>query len=425
MRGIALSLAIVGPLCGCAGSNVVQAPSLSAPREPTTAERQPAAAYTILYSFKGGTDAANPMAGLTIVPNHHDKLFGTSVSGGGGHNDGAVFEITTSGGEKVLHSFNKSEPSAALTVVKGTLYGDTLLGGSSYCHLGCGVLFDITPSGHETTLYDFKGDPDGADPGAALLAVGSDLYGTTESGGGGCGSVCGAGTVFRVTLRGNETVLHRFAGTPDGATPLGELADVGDVLYGTTYYGGKYGLGTVYSITTSGKERVIYNFTGHTDGAYPATGLVVVNNVLYGVTLNGGEEFGRCGQGGSHGGCGTIFEITPRGKEHVLYRFTGPPDGSQPRGLTFFHGAFYGTTVCGGGTLCQKGTVNPCLASNTACGTVFKFELSGKESVLHRFGGAPDGSQPMDRLVVLNGLLYGTTFGGGASNGGIVFRVSP
>jgi uncharacterized repeat protein (TIGR03803 family) len=57
-------------------------------------------------------------------------------------------------------------------------------------------------------------------PWAGLIAVGDTLYGTTFFGGiprscpGDEGNGCG--TVFSITTRGSETVLHRFGKGHDG-----------------------------------------------------------------------------------------------------------------------------------------------------------------------------------------------------------------
>jgi uncharacterized repeat protein (TIGR03803 family) len=58
-------------------------------------------------------------------------------------------------------------------------------------------------------------------------------------------------------------------------------------------------------------------------------------------------------------------------------------------------------------------------------GTVFKVSTSGEERVLYNFKGDTDGAYPYANLSSLKGALYGTTYGGGASGGwGTVFRVS-
>jgi uncharacterized repeat protein (TIGR03803 family) len=236
--------------------------------------------------------------------------------------------------ETVIYAFKGGNDGAApyegsgMIRVGGTLYGTTSAGGrASNCNGGCGTVFSITPAGKETVLYAFKGGRDGAFPTAALIYVKGTLYGTTAAGGGAkaCGSGCG--TVFSLTPTGKETVLHVFqGGSDDGALPYGRLTHVRGMLYGTTFIAGKYagrgngsGGGTVFSITPAGKETLLYSFQGYSDsGALPFAGLIGVNGTLYGTTAVGGGNFGApCGMIG----CGTVFSVTPTGTERALHRF--------------------------------------------------------------------------------------------------------
>jgi uncharacterized repeat protein (TIGR03803 family) len=94
-------------------------------------------------------------------------------------------------------------------------------------------------------LYSFAGGSgDGANPFAGLLNVNGTLYGTTEEGG-----AYGYGTVFKITRRGTETVLHSFGGSGDGANPYAGLLKVNGTFYGTTARGGTNNDGTVFSLT--------------------------------------------------------------------------------------------------------------------------------------------------------------------------------
>jgi uncharacterized repeat protein (TIGR03803 family) len=60
-------------------------------------------------------------------------------------------------------------------------------------------------------------------------------------------------------------------------------------------------------------------------------------------------------------------------------------------------------------------------------GTVFKITPAGEETVLHSFaGGATDGSYPSAGLIQgSDGNFYGTTSGGGPTGNGTVFKVTP
>jgi len=308
-------------------------------------------------------------------------LYGTTYSGGA-NGLGTVFKITPKGVAIVLHSFGSSgdgaNPSAGLIDVGGILYGTTEKGGTGSCTGGCGTVFKITTKGAEAVLYSFKGDSDGANPTASLTNVDGALYGTTKSGGpGNCqilGTV-GCGTLFKITTKGVKTVLYSFKGGEDGAYPEdASLIDVAGALYGTTAFGGTgictelyvngditvngSGCGTVFKITTKGVETVLYSFKGGNDGIVPEGGLINVGGTLYGTTGYGGGA----GGGNCSFACGTVFKITTKGVETVLYSFKGGNDGAYPGGLLDVAGTFYGTTQRGG----------TCSTTPYGCGTVFK-----------------------------------------------------
>ncbi|MGO4880050.1 MAG: choice-of-anchor tandem repeat GloVer-containing protein [Bryobacteraceae bacterium] len=163
------------------------------------------AGYQVLHSFKGGTDGANPYAGVTLDP-------------------------------------------------AGNLYGSTYQGGTA----NAGVVYKIDPSGQETVLYAFTGGDDGANPYAGVtLDSAGNLYGTTVNGG-----AASAGVVYRVTPAGLESVLLAFAGKGGGANPYGSVTfDAAGNLYGTTYKGGARGYGEIYKLSPSGAETLLYSFT--------------------------------------------------------------------------------------------------------------------------------------------------------------------
>lgn len=264
----------------------------------------------VIYRFKGRTDGSDPQ-GLEVA---NGTLYGVT-SGGGDNSDcsggcGTVFELSTSGEERILYRFkggaDGAYPAGSLVAVSGKFYGATTEGGTAYCvsYTPCGTVFAVSTSGKETVLYRFKRLKDGSHPGAGLISVGGALYGTTYTGGAGCASG-GCGTVFKLSTSGKERVLHSFTNSPDGSLPNGPFFNLSSTLYGTTNSGGKNGVGTVFSVSTSGKELVLYSFVGGTDGEYPDDGLVAQNGALYGTT-----GFGGTGCGPS-GGCGTVFEISP------------------------------------------------------------------------------------------------------------------
>jgi len=385
---------------------------------------------TVLYSFTGNQDGNSPQAGLVL--DKMGNMYGTTLVGGKSgncqHGCGTVFRVTPSGNETVLYSFtggmDGASPSGRLIFdARGNLYGTTIYGGNAQCNLGlqngCGTVFELTPSGQETVLYRFTGGKDGGNPmaGVVMDAMGN-LYGTTLAGG---AVTCpqGCGTVFKLTPRGKETVLHSF-NRADGAYPeAGLIFDKKGNLYGTTSAGGKLqNAGTVFKLTPSGKETVLHSFPfgfTTTDGAQPRTGLVFdKRSSLYGTTSYGGD---RGCPGGSGFGCGVVFKVTPSSDENVIYAFTGGveagPDGAWPSDLILdANGNMYGTTSAGG---------------VYGWGTVFKVTPTGQETVLHTFSGAPaDGVEPTAGLVLdASGNLYGVSAGGGAYGYGTVFKLVP
>ncbi len=103
----------------------------------------------------------------------------------------------------------------------------------------------------------------------------------------------------------------------------------------------------------------------------------------------------------------------------ILYSFKGVPDGAQPEGGLLPVNGVMYGTTFGGG-------VSGCSSgSGSGCGTVFRVRLSGTERVIHRFGNGADGANPVAGLIGKNGLFYGTTVDGGANGNGAVFDVNP
>jgi uncharacterized repeat protein (TIGR03803 family) len=348
--------------------------------------------------------------GLTAL---HGLLYGTTTAGGA-KTFGTIFERGLSGKVRTLYSFqggtDGSEPDGPLVELNGVLYGMTEYGGSA----GDGTIFAMR-NGKERVLYAFKGGSDGATPVlAGLVALGGKLYGTTNAGG---DSKCrvahsvGCGVVFEVTSTGSERVIYRFRGKPDGAAPSGVLIVSGGVLYGTTEFGGTYDNGSVFWITTGGAEKRLYGFKGYPDGATPFAGLTELNGSFYGTTT----------LGGAYDGSGTVFELNASGSESVLHSFKGAPDGALPyAGLTVVGDALYGATEVGGSS------EPSCIGHGiVGCGTIFSIGSSGNLSLIYRFKGRKDGTNPLSTLVLVKDALYGTTFGGGDRDNGTVFEIVP
>jgi uncharacterized repeat protein (TIGR03803 family) len=315
-----------------------------------------------------------------------------------------------------------------------------------------------------TKLHDFGGD-EGQSPSAVLIR-GNDgsLYGTTA------GAVPTVGsTVFEITTGGVLTTLYRFCqqgGCTDGRLVVAPLIQAnGGNFYGTAERGGADRGGTIFEITPGGALTTLVDFCYQAAcryGSEPNAGLVQSpNGKLFGTTTLGGLGTGTYGNG-------TVFSIIPGGTMvTTLYSFcvqSGCPDGSSPGKLVqAFNGLLYGTTFTGGrvsngGTIfeltrsgalatiykfcstseCQDGK-NPSLlfqasdeifygltsygGGTSNAGTVFKL-TPGAMTTLHRFDGA-DGALPTGLMEASDGNLYGTTQIGGVQNAGTVFKITP
>lgn len=210
-------------------------------------EVTPAGAETVLHVFPNTTttDGQEPYAGL--IQGSDGNFYGTTYFGGTA-NSGVVFEVTPNGTETVLHSFaggnDGANPYAGVTQGSdGNFYGTTYNGG----RYGFGAVFKLTPGGTETVLYSFAGgSSDGAYPEAGLtLGNDGNFYGSTYQGG-----PAGLGTVFRITPNGVESILHNFAGgSSDGANPVANLVQATDGnLYGSTAKGGSSNDGTFFEV---------------------------------------------------------------------------------------------------------------------------------------------------------------------------------
>jgi uncharacterized repeat protein (TIGR03803 family) len=417
-----MALLAAGPLAACSGGSLAQQTS-SLPAAASRTLPEPATAgYKLLYRFKGTPDGASPYGGLITVAG---TLYGTTLNGssnycsqscGGNYcylGCGTVFSVDSTGSEHVVYNFkgnfnnagDGSWPFAGLTSLGGVLYGTTASAGAH----AQGTVYTVSTSGSESVLHSFAGGSDGSVPEAGLTALNGKLYGATLQGGSsGCGG-SGCGAVFEVSTTGQEHVVYAFGGGTDGAKLYSGVTAVKGRLYGATLFGGGTGCGgngcgTIYRVTPSGKERVLYRFQNSTDGAYP-NGLTAVKGVLYGTTESGGNR-----------NSGTFFSVTTSGTLHTLYNFQDIPDGNLPgANLFFYKGSFYGTTV-GGGTI--------------GVGTVFKVSRTGSESVLYSFNGGTDGSDPQGPVTVMGGNVYGTTTTGGGtgcsgSGCGTIFRLRP
>jgi uncharacterized repeat protein (TIGR03803 family) len=322
-------------------------------------------------------------------------------------------------GSQPAGSMDGTNPQAGLIQGSdGNLYGTTSTGGAGI--LSAGTVFKLTQGGVETVLYSFcsVSSPlcaDGESPVAGVIqGTDGNFYGTTQRGG------LGLGTVFKLTPDGVESVLYSFCGTPgagscaagDGALPQAGLIQVGEALYGTTFQGGRYNEGTVFELTPAGVETVLHSF----DGNYGYHGIADGVNPLAALILGSdGNLYGTTEFGGADN-AGTVFQITLSGFEMQIHSFANSPeDGKFPKAalIQASDGNFYGTTNDGG---------------STGGGTVYRLNADNVETVLYSFNQASlstDGNGPRGNLLqASDGNIYGTTTSGGVYDLGTILKIT-
>lgn len=307
---------------------------------------------TVLYSFKGGVAGAHPTAGL--IQDAKGNFYGTTLLGGIDqchqtyvYGCGTAFKLDAAGKETLLHEFCSAPKCEDGTLPSGSLLLDAAentYGTAEYAGPHeLGVVFKLDAAGHETLVYSFIGRSNGADPVGGLIPDHKgNFYGVTSA-----GDRFDAGTVYELDAAGHEIVLYRFMGTWDGNAPTGGLIrDAAGNLYGTTSFGGVGNIGVVFRVSALGKETVLHSFAGNPDGALPNGNLIRDAQ---------GNLYGTSNAGGAYNS-GTIFKIDASGNETVLYNFTGGTDGGWPIAglLSDGQGSLYGTTFGGGDAGCSN-----------------------------------------------------------------------
>lgn len=247
---------------------------------------------TVLHAFDGRNGTGAWPAG-SLALDSHGNLYGVTTERGD-----FVWRLDARGNFSQLSSFVPA-PGLLLDEARGFLFGGGWNNDS-------GFVYKLDLQGHETVLYNFHGGADGSDPiGALVEDADGNLYGVTSRGG---DPVCQCGTIFKVDSQGQETILHRFHGRTDGAQPKdGLVMDAAGNLYGTTWSGGAFDAGTVYKLDVNAQHSVVHSFNGKSGGGLPASGLAIdPNGRLYGTTVYGGN-LSKC----QSAGCGVLFKITP------------------------------------------------------------------------------------------------------------------
>ena len=219
----------------------------------------PAGVLTTLHSFCSLSNCADGgFSQSELVQARNGNLYGETATGNG---VGTIFEITPNDEVSTLFTFDVIDgdyPAGGLIQgTNGNLYGTTAFGGVSnggcpFFSQGCGTTFKLTSAGILTTLHNFCSSTNCADGDEPYdrMVQGSDgnFYGTTD------GYDVSGGTIFEMTPSGALTTLYQFCVVPgcaDGEVVYEGLTEVTDgTFYGTTFEGGLYGVGTVFSLST-------------------------------------------------------------------------------------------------------------------------------------------------------------------------------
>jgi uncharacterized repeat protein (TIGR03803 family) len=365
----------------------------------------------MVHGFLGGTNDGEYLND-GVIEGSDGRLYGTTINGGS-VDGGLVFGMAKDGsGYMILHDFTGSTTDGlspwggVIQGQDGRLYGAARHGGLQ----DAGIVFSLTTNGMDFTIVrSFTTNAnEGAYPMNSVIQ-GSDgrLYGRTISGGTNDGN-----SIFGLSTNGNAyVVLHSFdtvlSDYFDSFSGLVEGSD--GMLYGTTFEDGAQRCGSVFRLHKDGTGfQTLHDFEDSvTDGGFPYGSVYETREgVLYGVTSEGGPD-----------DYGTLYKLNLDGSGYTVLRYFTPDndEGYLPVGAPVEGpgGLLYGTTYFGG---IDDG------------GTAYSVRKDGSGFVfLYRFKwDLPEGVDPNAAMIWgSDGALYGTTFDGGDSFYGSVFRIKP
>lgn len=375
-------------------------------------------AVTTVVSFTGSAGAAKGSSPVCdLVSDNLGNFWGTTASGGTG-NYGTIFKVNA--GTNALTTVAEFTDTGAIKGYNpqtglipdgaGSLWGTTYSGGLR----GAGTAFKVNiGTGALTTVCEFGASQPAHPVGALVADAAGSLWGTTDEGG------FSVGTVYKVDpSTGDITTMATMTGDGAGLSGsypyAGVVSDGNGFFWGTAHQGGSNSNGTIFKVNAAtGALTTVVNFTNNTGafiGRNPHATLVPDGaGFFWGTTLTGGAS-----------GPGTVFKLNiATGALTPMVQFTGisgAAKGTRPRAAVCQDGAgfFWGTTSQGG--TANLGTIYKVNATTGVMSTVVEFTGTT---------GAALGSTPT--CVLVNdgaGFLWGTTGGGGINNFGTVFKVN-
>lgn len=393
----------------------------------------------VVYNFSG-SDGKLPSGAMELVSN--GKLVGVTAQGGT-NNAGVLYEFDYSTNTvNVLHNFTVSGTvnNSILEASNGLYYGLTLQGGTN----NEGTLYSFDPvTTIYTELYSFENATGSFPTGQLIQAANGLLYGLTGQG----GTNIYYGVIYAYDIALDQyTVLHNFDDT-NGSYPNSTMLEVTNGrLVGTTRQGGMADKGVLfeYDFTTG------FNVRYHMQLRHSGELVEVEDNLVWGTAIEAYGNYGRffsfdftnsqyyesanftsaqglvwsylyvednqymyalTTNGGITNSATAIKYDYVNDINYKIQDFNYAVNGERINKQLIHAGnhMFYG--------VCQIGGVDN-------LGTIFTYDgTTGQYTKLHDFDGA-NGSDPRGTmLLAADGLLYGTTYTGGANNQGVLFSL--
>lgn len=343
--------------------------------------------YNSIYSFENTNDSLYSPNILFV--SHSGINYGASLSGGA-NNAGGFFMVNNQGSLTNLFSYSSAggSTSAITEDSESNIYIANQNGGTGAA--GVIIKYNLITKVN-STIYNFSQNSNGWSPSALITGVDHNLYGLTLRSSG------NNGRLFKYNLSTNQmSNVYTFpSDNLSGLFPNFLMQLPTGAFYGLTQQGGNNNQGVFFEFN-NGNYTKIHDFSGSTDGYSPSSIAYDSNGNFY-ISASGGNY-----------GLGAIYKITSTDTKSTLYSFKDILDGTNPTNLVIgSDGNLYGVTSSGG---------------EFGYGTLFKITTAGIKSTVYSFAGTTNGSTPNSlALDPINGLIYGTTFSGGANFGGMIY----